>query len=233
MGNSRRASRTRRDPRVGDRIEIFWPDDGEYYPGLVASWDPSTRTHEVRYDDGDRESLYLSLETWRAPLSVVAADEAAGKALSPTPPASTSLVERPSKMQTPVSKTVLASSPAKRRRSSSTAPAPSVMPPAASPAVKRTAPPSGSVKTSPAMQRSIKRPAPDAEPLSKRPSKRAVPAAALPTSRTGTSGMSSQVSRDTKAALSISKSKPVKDFVSTRIMGTSSKKSAPSTIRSS
>lgn len=50
---------------VGDAIEVYWPDDKEYYPGKVSAHDPKTGYFTVNYDDGEVEFLNLAYEQWR------------------------------------------------------------------------------------------------------------------------------------------------------------------------
>ena len=51
-------------PAVGDRPEVFWRIDNQFYPGVVQSVEHNK--HVISYDDGDKEELVLSDETWRA-----------------------------------------------------------------------------------------------------------------------------------------------------------------------
>lgn len=54
-------------PQVDSRIEVFWPDDAQYYAGVVVSMcDEGKNTHVVQYDDGDWERINLRRESWRA-----------------------------------------------------------------------------------------------------------------------------------------------------------------------
>ena len=46
-----------RDLRVGDEIEVFWPLDGQYYPGSVSEYSEDTGKHRIDYDDGEVENL--------------------------------------------------------------------------------------------------------------------------------------------------------------------------------
>ncbi len=52
------------DPNVGNAIEVWWPDDKQFYPKKVSDI-PSTCHHEGDYDDGDQEILKLENENWR------------------------------------------------------------------------------------------------------------------------------------------------------------------------
>ncbi|XP_073299366.1 sister chromatid cohesion protein PDS5 homolog D-like isoform X1 [Primulina huaijiensis] len=46
------------------RIKVWWPDDSEYYPGTIVSFDHAAKKHKVIYDDGDEEILFMDEETW-------------------------------------------------------------------------------------------------------------------------------------------------------------------------
>lgn len=50
-------------PQVGQRINVYWKDDDEFYPGLVAAALPDAK-FRVEYDDGDVEELALEQERW-------------------------------------------------------------------------------------------------------------------------------------------------------------------------
>lgn len=49
---------------VGDEIEVWWPEDKAYYPGVISAILPNKR-HRIIYDDGDIEELLLDNEIWR------------------------------------------------------------------------------------------------------------------------------------------------------------------------
>lgn len=51
-------------PRTGDCVDIFWPLDNSYYSGTVQSIDEDGK-HNIEYDDGEDEVLYMREETWR------------------------------------------------------------------------------------------------------------------------------------------------------------------------
>ena len=51
-------------PSVGDRVEVYWPVDDMYYPGVVGEI-TTDGNHVVNYDDGDSETLELTNEQWR------------------------------------------------------------------------------------------------------------------------------------------------------------------------
>ncbi len=54
-----------KSPSVGDRIEVYWPNNRKYYAGTVKSVDEEKNEHHVKYDDGDEEKLALTKEVWR------------------------------------------------------------------------------------------------------------------------------------------------------------------------
>ena len=56
-----------RDAVVGRAMEILWPDDNKYYPGEVTGFKTESGEHEVMYADGNREWIYLALQTTRWP----------------------------------------------------------------------------------------------------------------------------------------------------------------------
>ena len=49
---------------VGRRLEILW-SKGKFYAGMVASFDPTTGRHTIRYDDGDVRAYTLAKKTIR------------------------------------------------------------------------------------------------------------------------------------------------------------------------
>ncbi|XP_008805490.2 sister chromatid cohesion protein PDS5 homolog A isoform X2 [Phoenix dactylifera] len=49
---------------VGSRIKVWWPLDKQFYEGVVQSYDPGKKKHEILYDDGDVELLHLAKEKW-------------------------------------------------------------------------------------------------------------------------------------------------------------------------
>ncbi|CAL0327176.1 unnamed protein product [Lupinus luteus] len=49
---------------VGLRIEVWWPDDREFYKGVIDYFDPANKKHKVNYDDGEVEILHLRKEKW-------------------------------------------------------------------------------------------------------------------------------------------------------------------------
>lgn len=56
--------RLSRMPDTGDNIELYWPDDDTFYPGTVSSINEDQK-YNIDYDDGEKETLELSTETWR------------------------------------------------------------------------------------------------------------------------------------------------------------------------
>ena len=52
-------------PPVGTSIEVYWPDDDQYYTGTVESFDVDTLLHQIAYDDGDVEHLNMVNEVYR------------------------------------------------------------------------------------------------------------------------------------------------------------------------
>lgn len=53
---------------VGDKLEVYWPLDNKYYPGIVLQRFLSLISlprYHILYDDGDTETLVLSNEVWR------------------------------------------------------------------------------------------------------------------------------------------------------------------------
>nr|GEU60897.1 phospholipase-like protein [Tanacetum cinerariifolium] len=49
---------------VGRSIKVWWPEDEDYYQGVVKSFDRSKKQHQVLYDDGEEELLDLKQEQW-------------------------------------------------------------------------------------------------------------------------------------------------------------------------
>ncbi|XP_024012702.1 uncharacterized protein DDB_G0283697 [Eutrema salsugineum] len=49
---------------VGSRIRVWWPIDGQFYNGVVDSYNSSKKKHRVLYDDGDKETLNMKKERW-------------------------------------------------------------------------------------------------------------------------------------------------------------------------
>lgn len=51
-------------PDIGTRVEIFWPDDNQYYAGAVTEIRNDGKWVIV-YDDDEKEVLNMSRESWR------------------------------------------------------------------------------------------------------------------------------------------------------------------------
>ena len=51
--------------KIGDRIEVYWPDDEKYCPGVISSYSEENELHEVLYDDEEVEQLNMRKEYWR------------------------------------------------------------------------------------------------------------------------------------------------------------------------
>ncbi|PKI53232.1 hypothetical protein CRG98_026364 [Punica granatum] len=49
---------------VGSKVKVWWPDDAEFYKGVVSSFNPVSRKHKIVYNDGDVELLRLKNERW-------------------------------------------------------------------------------------------------------------------------------------------------------------------------
>lgn len=52
------------NPNLGDHIEVCWPLDNQYYPGVVKNVDENGQ-NVISYADGDEEQLVMKDETWR------------------------------------------------------------------------------------------------------------------------------------------------------------------------
>ncbi len=53
-----------RVPDLGDRVKIWWPDDGAFYSGKVTRFNDQDNTHFIEYDDGETEFLDMKNERW-------------------------------------------------------------------------------------------------------------------------------------------------------------------------
>lgn len=51
------------NPAVGDKVEMFWPHDNEFYPGIIAEEQSGSQT--VVYNAGSIETLNFGNETCR------------------------------------------------------------------------------------------------------------------------------------------------------------------------
>ncbi|KAL2533993.1 Tudor/PWWP/MBT superfamily protein [Abeliophyllum distichum] len=49
---------------VGVKIQVWWPMDKTFYPGIVDSFDPLTKKHKIIYEDDMEEVLNLTKERW-------------------------------------------------------------------------------------------------------------------------------------------------------------------------
>ncbi|KAI5057949.1 hypothetical protein GOP47_0027964 [Adiantum capillus-veneris] len=54
---------------IGCKCKVYWPDDKDWYTGIIRGYDAEVGTHHVFYDDGDKEDLILSKERVRLYLS--------------------------------------------------------------------------------------------------------------------------------------------------------------------
>lgn len=50
-------------PTIGDNVEIYWPLDEQYYPGVIGNINDGKYT--VNYDDGEVEILDIQEEIWK------------------------------------------------------------------------------------------------------------------------------------------------------------------------
>ncbi|PON57276.1 Armadillo-type fold containing protein [Parasponia andersonii] len=60
---------------VGRRIKVWWPMDKKFYEGVVDSYDPIKKRHQVFYVDGDIETLNLKRQRWELVQHDASADE--------------------------------------------------------------------------------------------------------------------------------------------------------------
>ncbi|PON80970.1 Tudor domain containing protein [Trema orientale] len=60
---------------VGRRIKVWWPMDKTFYEGVVDSYDPIKKRHQVFYVDGDKETLNLKRQRWELIQHDASADE--------------------------------------------------------------------------------------------------------------------------------------------------------------
>lgn len=49
-------------PEVGDEVEVYWPIDDKFYPGLVVTVDDKDTKYHITYTDGEEEVLNISDE---------------------------------------------------------------------------------------------------------------------------------------------------------------------------
>ena len=52
-------------PPIRQRIELYWPKEKQYYPGVVLDYEPEKKKYHVKNDDEDTEDLDLSEEICR------------------------------------------------------------------------------------------------------------------------------------------------------------------------
>jgi len=50
---------------IGSKIEVYWPLEQKFYPGVVHEIDTDELKHHINYLDGDKEMLNLNDEIWR------------------------------------------------------------------------------------------------------------------------------------------------------------------------
>lgn len=51
---------------VGRAVRVFWPNEKQWFSGVVESYSADENTHSVLYEDGDQEDLCLDREkVWR------------------------------------------------------------------------------------------------------------------------------------------------------------------------
>ncbi|CAJ1973647.1 unnamed protein product [Sphenostylis stenocarpa] len=60
---------------VGLRVKVWWPEDREFYKGVIHSFYSAKKKHKVLYDDGDEETLNLVKEKWKVIKADSDADE--------------------------------------------------------------------------------------------------------------------------------------------------------------
>ena len=53
------------DLQIGDKIEVCWPLDNQYYHLSVSDYSETTGKHRISYDDGQVENLKMKEENWR------------------------------------------------------------------------------------------------------------------------------------------------------------------------
>ncbi|KAK3275857.1 hypothetical protein CYMTET_16036 [Cymbomonas tetramitiformis] len=50
---------------IGQRLEVYWPACGKYYPGTLVKFLKDSGYHNITYDDGDKEIMHLALRRFR------------------------------------------------------------------------------------------------------------------------------------------------------------------------
>ncbi|CAI9106454.1 OLC1v1005613C1 [Oldenlandia corymbosa var. corymbosa] len=53
-----------REEIIDSRVMVWWPEDQQFYEGVVKTYDPIKKEHKVVYLDGDVEILNLGTEIW-------------------------------------------------------------------------------------------------------------------------------------------------------------------------
>ncbi|KAL3500927.1 hypothetical protein ACH5RR_040020 [Cinchona calisaya] len=72
------------DNLVGLKVKVWWPQDREFYEGVIDSFDPVKKKHKVSYVDGDEEILNLKRERWElVDDDLVISEEQAAETASP------------------------------------------------------------------------------------------------------------------------------------------------------
>ncbi|KAM7261423.1 hypothetical protein ACFE04_008790 [Oxalis oulophora] len=49
---------------IGLKIKVWWPEDRQFYGGIIQQYNAQKKTHTILYDDGDKETLNLQKEKW-------------------------------------------------------------------------------------------------------------------------------------------------------------------------
>ena len=49
---------------VGHKLRVWWPGAESYYLGTVQAFNPHSCRHNVKYQDGDIEDLWLAVESY-------------------------------------------------------------------------------------------------------------------------------------------------------------------------
>lgn len=49
---------------LGQRVEVYWPSDEEWFRGRVTEYDAKSNKYQVDYDDGESVSLSLCICTY-------------------------------------------------------------------------------------------------------------------------------------------------------------------------
>ncbi|XVF35666.1 hypothetical protein REPUB_Repub18cG0165800 [Reevesia pubescens] len=78
---------------VGLKVKVWWPKDREFYEGVIQSFDPMKKKHQVNYHDGDQEILNLKREKWQVIEDESGSDEEE-EADHPTPDGSSEMPQK-------------------------------------------------------------------------------------------------------------------------------------------